>query len=182
LCAELCGEAHEEGFVDAEALYAVGGEVAVAGEVPVGHADGGGEAAEEEARWFQDAPGSAQHGQEVIVIARKMQDSTAEHHIGKAVWKRHSVESLQTEVLPWERRRKRYSESARSFKSLRIRVRAKNLVPFPKKIDEVATETTARIQDSHPGNDTSSQNLVKKINVYLAELLAKVRHGYLMTR
>ena len=53
---QLCGEVHEEGFVDAVALGAVGSEVAAAFDVLVGHADGGGEAAEEKAAGLEHAP------------------------------------------------------------------------------------------------------------------------------
>ena len=75
---------HEEGFVDAVAFDAVGGEVAAAGEVLVGHADGGGEAAEEKAAGFEDSPEAVEHGVEVGVVAGEVEDGAAVDDVEEA--------------------------------------------------------------------------------------------------
>lgn len=81
LAVELFGELHEEGFVDAEAFGPVGCEVTMTNDVLVRHADGGGEAAEEETARFQDSPEALQHGVEVVVVAGEVEDGVAENDV-----------------------------------------------------------------------------------------------------
>jgi len=69
------------------------------------------------------------------------------------------------------------AEAAHALDGLRIRVRAEYRISFAEKINEVTSETAPRIQDDHPWLDAASQELVKKIDVDLAELLLKVGHG-----
>jgi hypothetical protein len=50
-----------------------------------------------------------------------------------------------------------------------MRVGSKNLVPFAQEIDKIAPRSATGIQNAHAGHDPASQQLVKKINVDLAE-------------
>ena len=44
---------------------------------------------------------------------------------------------------------------------------------------KVAAETTARIEDAHPGRNPAAQQLIEQVNVDLAELLSKGRQNRL---
>ena len=99
MCAEFRGEGHEEGFVDAEALDAVRGEVAVAGAVLVGHADGGGEAAEKEAVGLEDTPEIFEHGVEVCVVASEVEDGAAEDDVEGVVGVGDGLDGFDAEVF-----------------------------------------------------------------------------------
>jgi hypothetical protein len=112
MCAWFFGEVHEEGFVDAEALDAVGGKIAVAGEVLVGHADGGGEPAEEEAAGPEDAPEVVEHGVEVCVVAGEVEDGAADDEVEGIGGVGDRVEGFDAEVVGWEVKGEGGDESA----------------------------------------------------------------------
>src|SRR5437016_456265 len=113
----------------------------------------------------------------MIVVARKVKDSTADRKIGEGVWKRHPFYGFHAKVFCRQPRCERRGKAANTLDRLGIRVRCKNLIPFPKKIDEVAASSTPGINDPNPGSDSASQELVKEVDINLAELLLDVGHG-----
>ena len=81
MTAQVCGEVHEEGFVDAVTFGAVGSEETPSLNVMVRHADGGGKAAEEKAAGLEHAPEAMQHGVEVGIVAGEVEDGVAEDDV-----------------------------------------------------------------------------------------------------
>jgi hypothetical protein len=95
---------HEEGLVDAEALDAVGGAVTVAGEVLVGHADGGGQAAEEEAVRPENAPEVFEHGVELGIVTGEVKDSAADDEVEGLVGVGDGLDGFDAKVFCGEMR------------------------------------------------------------------------------
>src|ERR1700676_2385127 len=110
---------------------------------------------------------------------RKVKHRAGHHHVCKGVWKRRRFYGFHPEIVG----RKAGRKPARVLHRLRIGVHSKDLVTLFEKIDQITAGTTSRIEDSHAGQDAAPQELVKEVDVDLAELLAKKRHGYsLMVR
>lgn len=116
----------------------------------------------------------------VFVIARKVENSATEYHLCEAVWKRHLFDGFHAEILGREKRCEGSGEAAQALNRARIRVYAKDLVPLLEKVDDVTAQTAPRIEDSHPGDDAASKELVKKVDIDIAKLLVKAGHGYLL--
>jgi hypothetical protein len=178
LTAELCGEIHEEGFVDTEALDAVGGEVAVAGEVLVGHAYGGGEAAEEKAAGLQDTPEIVQHGVEVRVVAGEVEDGAADDEVEGAVGVGDGLDGFDAKVFRGEMGGEGGGERAGLRDGFGTLIGAEDLVAFAEEIDEIAAGAASGVEDSHAGHDVAAQELVEEVDVDLADLLVESGHGF----
>lgn len=117
----------------------------------------------------------------MIVIARKVENGATEYHLGEAIRKRHLFDGFHAEILGTEMRREGSGEAAQALNGARIRVYAKDLVPLPEKVDEVAAQTAPCIEDSHPWDDAASKELVKEVDIDIAELLVKAGHRYLQS-
>ncbi len=183
LAVELCGELHEEGFVDAEAFVSVGREVAMTGEVTVRQTDGGGEAAEEEASGFQDSPEVLQHGVKVFVVAGEVEDCAAEDDVEGRVGEGHALDGFDAEVFCGQGWGERCGESPGLLDGCRVLVDGEDVVAFAEKIDEVATGAAAGIEDSHAGGNVAAEELVEEVDVDGAELLLERGHaGHSMIR
>src|SRR5258708_34774838 len=159
------GEPDEKSFVDEVALDTVGGEEAAAVDAPVLHANGGGEAAEEEATGFQDSPDVAQHSGEVLVVAREVEHGTAEHDVGEGVREGHRFDGLDAEVVWRNGRDQRCGEGADALDGSRVFIDAEDLVSLAQKVDEVATEATADIEDAHAGRYAAALELIEEVDV-----------------
>jgi len=169
---------HEEGFVDAEALDAVGGEITVAGEVLVGHADGGGEAAEEEAAGLEDAPEVFEHGVEVRVVAGEVEDGAADDEVEGFVGVGEGFDGFDAEVFRGEVGGEGGDERAGLRDGFGILIGGEDLVAFAKEVDEVATGAAAGVEDSHAGHNVAAKKLVEEVDVDVAKLLVEGRHGF----
>ncbi len=172
------GEAEEKSRVDEVALDAVGGEEAAAVDALVLHANGGGEAAEEEAAGFQDSPDVAEHGCEVLVVAREVEHGTAEHDVGEGVREGHRFDGLDAEVVWRNGRGQRCGEGADALDGSRVFIDAEDLVSLAQKVDEVATEATAGIEDAHAGRYAAALELIEEVDVDGAELFLKRGHRW----
>ncbi len=124
-------------------------------------------------------PRSAEHGLKVRVVARKMQDGVADHHIRERIIERHSLDGLDGKIRLRKRRRKPAGEGANALHRAHVRVNGVNFIPVPHEINNVSTGTAAGVQDSHSGRDAALQKLVEKIDVNLAELLLERRQGHI---
>ncbi len=171
LAIELLGELHEERFVDAEAFDSVGRQVAMAGEVTVRHADGGGEPAEEEPAGLQDTPEVLQHGVEVVVVAGEVEDCAAEDDVEGCIGEGHTLDGFDAKVFCGKGGGQRCGESPGLLDGFWILVDAGDVIAFAEKIDEVATGAAAGVEDSHAGGDVAAAKLVEEIDVDGAELL-----------
>jgi hypothetical protein len=178
LSAELRGEVHEEGFVDAEALDAVGGEVVVADEMLVGHADGGGEPAEEQAVGFEDAPEIFEHRVEVRVVSCEVEDGAAEDEVEGIVGVGDGLDRFNAKVFCGEMGREGSDERTGLRNRFRILIGAEDLVAFAEEIDEVAAGAASGVEDSHAGHDVAAKKLVEEVDVDLAELLLEGGHRF----
>jgi hypothetical protein len=177
LTVELSGELHEEGFVDAEAFGSVGREVAVAGDVLVWHADGGGETAEEETAGLQDSPEALQHGVEVSVVAREVEDGVAEDDVEEGVGEGHGLDGFDAKVFGGEVGALRCRESAGLLDRRGVLIDGEDLVSLAQKIDEVAAGAGACVEDTHAGCDVAAEELIEEVDVDGAELFLKGGHG-----
>jgi hypothetical protein len=169
---------HEEGFVDAVALDAVGGEVAVAGEVLVGHADGGGETAEEEAIGLEDTPEVFEHGVEVRIVAGEVEDGAADDDVKSVVGVGEGLDGFDAEVFRGEMRGESGDESAGLSDGFGILIGAKDLVALAEEVDEIAADTAPGVEDSHAGDDVAAKDLIEEVDVDRAELLLEGGHGF----
>jgi hypothetical protein len=169
---------HKKGFVDTVALGAVGGEVAVAGEVLVGHADGGGEPAEEETVGLEDAPEIFEHGVEVRVVAGEVEDGAADDEIEGVVGMGDGLDGFDAEVSRREMRGEGGDESAGLRDGFGILIGAEDLVAFAEEIDEIAAGAASGVKDSHARHDVVAKDLVEKVDVDLAELLLEGGHRF----
>jgi hypothetical protein len=169
---------HEEGFVDAVALDAVWGEVAVAGEVLVGHADGGGETAEEEAIGLQDTPEVFEHGVEVRIVAGEVEDGAADDDVKSVVGVGEGLDGFDAEVFRGEMRGESGDESAGLRDGFGILIGAKDLVALAEEVDEIAADTAPGVEDSHAGDDVAAKDLIEEVDVDRAELLLEGGHGF----
>lgn len=83
-------------------------------------------------------------------------------------------ESFGAKVFGGESWRQRCGEAAYLFDGVWIGVRGKDFVPLLQKINQVAAGTAARIEDAHAARDAAPQELVKEVDVDLAELPLEV--------
>ena len=178
LAAQIVGEPNEKSLIDEIAFDAVGGEEAAAVDALVLHADGGGEAAEEEAAGFEDSPDIAQHSGEVLVVAREVEHGAAEHDVGEGVWEGHGFDGLDAEVVGRERRCEQGGEGADALDGNRVFVYAEDFASLAQKIDEVAAEAAARVDDAHARGYVAAQKLIEEVDVDSAELLLKGGDGW----
>jgi hypothetical protein len=169
---------HEEVFVDAVTFDAVGREVTMAGEVLVGHADGGGKAGEEETVRLDDAPEIFEHGVEVSVVAGEVKDGAADDEVEGFVRVGDGFDGLDAEVFRGQMRGESSGESAGLGDSFGTVIGAEDLVAFAEEVDEVAPRAASRVEDSHAGHDVVTENLIEEVDVDLAELLLEGGHGF----
>jgi hypothetical protein len=169
---------HEEGFVDTVALDAVGGEVVVASEVPVGHADGGGETAEEEAPGLKYAPEVFEHGVEVRVVAGEVEDGAADDEVEGVVGVGDGLDGFDAKVFRGKMGGEGGDESPGLRDGFGILVGAEDLIAFAEEVDEIAAGTAARVENSHALHDVAAQELIEEIDVDRAELLLEGGHGF----
>jgi len=145
----------------------------VAGDAFVGHADGGGEAAEEKAAGLEDAPEIVQHGVEVRVVAGEVEDSAAKDDIEGGVGVGDGLDGFEAEIFC----REIGGDGAGLFDGGRIFVRSEDFVAFVEEIDEVASGAAAGVEDPHAGCDVAAKELIEEVDVNLAELLLEIGHG-----
>ena len=86
-----------------------------------------------------------------------MEHGATDHEVGEGVWKIHFFNRLDPKVLHRKSWRKGCSEAARVLNRRRICIHPEHVVLFPEKIDQVAAETAARIEDPHPRPDAASE-------------------------
>jgi hypothetical protein len=120
-----------------------------------------------------------QHGLEVRVVAREMEDGVADDHIRARIVERHTFDGFDSEIRLWKCGRKDPGEGANAIHGLWVRVRRVNFVAFPQEVDEVSTGTASGVQYAHSGGDAAFQKLIEKIDVDLAELLRERGYGHL---
>jgi hypothetical protein len=176
LAAQLRGEAHEEGFVDAVTLGAVGREEAAAFDGMVSHADSRGQAAEEEAAGLEHAPKAVQHGEEVGIVAGEVEDGVAEDDVEGGVGEGDRLYEFVAQIFDGEVGDEGGCEGAGLRDRFRVFVYAEDFVTVAEEIDEVAAGATACVEDSHAGDDVSTEELVEEVDVDGAELVFKVEH------
>ena len=140
------------------------------------HADGGGEAAEEKTSGLEDSPEVTQHGVEVLVVAREVENGATEDEVGKGVGKRQGLDGLDAEVGLRKSGRERGGESACGVDRSGVLVYAEDLVSLAQEVDEVAPEAAARIEDTHSGMDAATEKLIEEVDIDGTELLLKRRH------
>ena len=169
---------HEEGFVDAVALDAIRGEVAVAGEVLVGHADGRGQAAEEETVGLEDAPEIFEHGVEVRVVAGEVKDGAADDEIEGVVGVGDGFDGFDAEVFRGEMGGDGGGQSAGLRDGGGTLIGGEDLVAFAEEIDEIAARAASGVEDPHARHDVAAKELVKEVDVDLAELLMESGHRF----
>jgi hypothetical protein len=169
---------HEKGFVDAVAFDAVRGEIAVAGEVLVGHADGGGEAAEEQAIGLEDTPEIFKHGVEVRIVAGEVEDGAADDDVEGLVGVGEGLDGFDAEVFRGKVRGESGDESAGLRDGFGILIGAEDLVALAEEVDEIAADAAPGIEDSHAGDDVAAKDLIEEVDVDRAELLLEGRHGF----
>ena len=165
------GEVHEERFVDAVEFDAVGGEVVAAGEMVMGHADGGGEAAEEESAGLEDSPEILEHGVEVGFVAGEVEDGAAMDDVEGVVGECEGLERLDAEVGGGESGGEKGSEFAGLPDGFGVVVVGKDFEAFAEEIDEVASGAAAGVEDGHAGEYVAAEEVVEEVDVDGAELL-----------
>ncbi len=150
----------------------------MAGEVLVGHADGGGEPAEEKATGLQDAPEVVQHGVEVCVVAGEVEDGAADDEIEGSVGVGDGLDGFDAEVFRGEMGSEGGGESAGLRDCFGILIGGEDLVAFAEQVDEIAAGAASGVEDSHAGHDVAAKDLVEEVDVDLAELLVEGGHGF----
>lgn len=168
---------HEQCFVDTIELATAGGEVAAAFEALVRHADGGGEAAEEEAAGFEDAPETFEDRVELCVTAAEVEDGAAVDEVEEGVGEGDGLEWFDAEVVGGKRGRKGGGEGAGLFDSCRVLIDCEDVVAFAEKIDEVAAGAAAGVEDAHARDDVAAEKMIEEIDVDEAELFLQIGHS-----
>jgi hypothetical protein len=139
------------------------------------HADGRGETAEEETAAAKHAPRSRQHGVELRVIAREMQNGAADHDVCGSLFERDRIERRNAEVLARSLGREMRGEIAHPRDRHRVRVDAADIEPLAQEVHEIPSAAAARVEDRHPARNSSAQQLIEEIDVDLTELGLKIR-------
>jgi hypothetical protein len=145
------------------------------------HANWGSEATEEEPAGLQDPPRSVQHGLEVHIVARKMEDGVADNHVRARIVEGHPFDGFDWEIWFGKSGREHPGEGTDALHRLNVWVNGINLVSFPQEINEVSAGTASGVQDSHSGWDAAFQKLVEKIDVDLPNCSCIVGTGILQT-
>ena len=101
----------------------------------------------------------------MIVVAGKVEHSTADHNVGESIWEGHCFDSFQSKVVRWEIWRDRCGEVTRFLESPRIGIHSKHLEPFPQEVCKVTTKAAACIKNPHPNRDSLSEELVEQVDV-----------------
>jgi len=141
------------------------------------HADGGGETAEEKTSGLEDSPEAAQHGFKVLVVAREVENGAAEDEVDEGVLEGQCLDGLDAEVRRRKSGREGCGERACGVDRSGILVYAEDLASLAQKVDEIAPEAAARIEDTHSGMDAATEKLIEEVDINGAELLLKRRHG-----
>src|ERR1017187_5663823 len=177
--AQLFRELVQKLRVHQVALRAVGQHAAPSADAPhlVFHANRGGEAAEEESARLQNPPGAAQHGEKLVVSARKVEHRATQHHVRKRARKGHLFDGFHAEVAGWKQRCQGCRQAACVLHGPGIGVGAEDVVPLPEKVDQVAAGPAPRVQNPHPARDPAAQKLVEQVDVDLCKLLKQVSHA-----
>src|SRR5579872_583563 len=136
--------------------------------------DRGRKPAEKQAARLQNAPGAVEHSLELMVIARKVKNRTAQDHVGEVYGKGHRFERLGVEVLG----QKWCGEPAYCRNGLWVFIGAIYFIAFPEEVDKITPVAASRVENTHPRHDATSQQLVEQVDVNLPELLRKSGHGY----
>lgn len=175
---QFVGGAVQERFVGEVTLRAIGQQVAPSGNLldAVFHPDGGSQSREEEPAGFEDAPEFAKHGGELLVLEGEVQDRAAEDHVGESIVEGHRFYGRDVEVGCGQIRRKGRRQSADLRDGVWIGVDTEDLVSLLEQVDQVPTGTASGVEHAHAGGDTSAQQLVKEVNIDVAELLSKIAH------
>ena len=61
--------------------------------------------------------------------------------------------------------------------TLCIRIHCEDLTSFPEEMDKVPSVPATSVEDTHPGRDISSQDLIEDVDIDLAELLLHVHRN-----
>jgi hypothetical protein len=176
LTVESRGETHEECFVDTVEFDAPRGEPVAAFEMLVGHADGGGETADEDPAGFEDAPEVLQNRVELNVAAAEVKDAIAVDEVEEGVGEGQVFEWFDAEVVCGKSGRKGSGEGAALRDGCGVPVDGEDVVAFAEKIDEVAAGAATGVENAHAGNDVAAKEMVEEIDVDEAELLLERRH------
>jgi hypothetical protein len=171
-------EGNEEGLVDAEALDTVGSQIVAAGEVLVNHADGGGEAAEEEAAGFKNSPEIVEHGVEVSVVAGEVEDSAAEDEVEGGVGVGDGFDGFDAEVFSGKLGSEGGGEGASLCDGVGVLIGGEDLIAFAEEIDEIAAGATACVEHAHARVDVVAEDLIEEVDVDGAELLLESGHRF----
>jgi hypothetical protein len=171
-------EGHQEGLVDAEAFDTVGGQVVVAGEVLVSHADGGGETTEEEAARFKNSPEVVEHGVEVSVVTGEVEDGAAENQIEGGVWIGDGFDGFDAEVFSGKLGREGGGEGASLCDRVGVLIGREDLIAFAEEIDEIAAGATACVEHAHARVDVVAEDLIEEVDIDGAELLLESEHRF----
>jgi hypothetical protein len=137
--------------------------------------DARGEPAKEKTAGPKRSPGALQHGVEVLIIAREVENGTAQDAIRAGVGESHAFDSFDAKVGGGKGVRK----VAHRRDGARVGVRPKHVVALIQEIDKITSEAAAGVENGHAGHDAAAKDLVKEVDVYLAEFGLQVMHVFI---
>lgn len=104
----------------------------------------------------------------MIVVARKVEDGAGDNYVSEMIRERSMFKQFYSKIV----RRQGPGETAHSRDRLVIHVHAEAFVPRANKVVKISTEPAARIEDYHAGCNAAAQELIKQVDIDLAELLS----------
>ena len=112
-----------------------------------------------------------------MIVARKVEDGTADDYVSEVVAERHGFNWFSAEVGGREVGGEGSCDLTYFDDCGWIGVYAEDLVAGAKKIDQIAAGATTCVKDAHAGSDAACQELIEEIDIDLAELGVEVSHG-----
>jgi hypothetical protein len=106
-----------------------------------------------------------------------MKHGIANHHIRKSIREGHLFEATDLEVFRRQSRLQRSGEFTDMVNAGSIRVHRKDFAALAQQMNQIASVAASGVDNTHPGSDISTQNLIEYVDIDLPELfLNRERH------
>jgi hypothetical protein len=104
-------------------------------------------------------------------VARKVKHRTADHHICKAIRKRHPLDWTYPEILRGQSRPERGRQLPNMLNTRGVRVQREYLAPLAQQMHQVSSIPASSVEHTHIRCDVSAKNLIEYVDIDLAKLL-----------
>jgi hypothetical protein len=103
-----------------------------------------------------------------------VKNGAAHHDVGKVIGKIHLLDRANAKVRCRQVWGKLRSQGSHVLNTLRICIDCEDLASFAEEMHKVSSVPATSVEDTHPGCDISSQDLIEDVDINLSKLLLHV--------